>query len=138
MSSHIEQSHFIGRFLLDRGIGIDTWKLAEQFGYYDWVLNETFLIPAGFSTDFASIPRFAHVLLPKNGEYDAPAVLHDWLYYAALTNRDTADFIFLEAMEVLGVPKWKRVLLYRAVRDFGWKAWNKHRKQGHSYATRDF
>ncbi|EKR1709092.1 DUF1353 domain-containing protein, partial [Salmonella enterica subsp. enterica serovar Carrau] len=30
-----------------------------------------------------------------------------------------ADLIFLDGMTVLGVPKWKRTVMYQAVRVFG-------------------
>lgn len=120
---------FTTRFVLERVIGsADTWYLELPLGYLSTLVGELFTVPARFKTDFASIPRCVHWLLPKNGEYDAPAVLHDWLYATGTTNRETADYIFLEAMESIKVPAWKRALIFGAVRKFGWKAWNEHRK----------
>ncbi len=120
---------FTTRFVLERVIGsADTWYLEIPLGYLSTLVGELFTIPARFKTDFASIPRCVHWLLPKNGEYDAPAVLHDWLYAMGITDRETADYIFLEAMESINVPAWKRALIFGAVRKFGWKAWNEHRK----------
>ncbi|EKP8882834.1 DUF1353 domain-containing protein, partial [Salmonella enterica] len=37
----------------------------------------------------------------------------------ALRTKKEADKIFLDGMTVLGVPKWKRTVMYWAVRVFG-------------------
>ncbi|EFQ2560931.1 DUF1353 domain-containing protein, partial [Salmonella enterica] len=37
----------------------------------------------------------------------------------ALRTKKEADLIFLDGMTVLGVPKWKRTVMYWAVRLFG-------------------
>lgn len=84
------------------------------------------VVPAGFKTDGASIPR---LLWPVFGHpferYAAAAVLHDSLYRIKTMSRAEADRIFLEAMAVLGVPKWKRNLMYAGVRAGGWWYWNR-------------
>ena len=122
-------SGFQSSFILERGIGVDTWKLNSTLQYLSEMLNDTLVdVPAGFETDFASIPRFFHRLLPKNGDYDAPAVVHDFLYSTALCDRQTADLVFLESMKSIGVSFWKRWSMYQAVHWFGWAAWNNHRK----------
>jgi hypothetical protein len=94
-------------------------------------------VPAGFPTDFASIPKAFWSILPPYGKYTKAAVLHDYLYakheYAGVENqvipvtRKEADLIFLRAMEVLEVGRVKRWVMYQAVRGFGGKAW-KQRK----------
>jgi len=81
--------------------------------------NRRIMVPAGFRTDFASVPRLFWRILPPFGLYGKAAVLHDWLYFEAMLSRETADGIFLEAMVELGVAKWKRRIMYRAVRMFG-------------------
>jgi len=89
------------------------------------------IVPKGFETDLASIPRwFAPFGFTKLGRYDKAAVVHDWLYRSiASTSKDPltytmsrflADAIFREAMMTLGVETWRRVLMYYAVRLFGW------------------
>ena len=80
-------------------------------------------IPAGTTTDFASIPWFVYWLIPGFGQYDKPAVVHDWMYRTACVSRVVADAIFLDGMAQCGVPEWKRKLIYRAVRRFGKKAY---------------
>ncbi|ECE7748109.1 DUF1353 domain-containing protein, partial [Salmonella enterica subsp. enterica serovar Ngili] len=47
------------------------------------------------------------------------AIIHDYLYDNALRTKEEADLIFLDGMRVLGVPKWKRTVMYHAVRMFG-------------------
>src|SRR5690348_11529740 len=38
-------------------------------------------VPIGFVTDFASIPRVFWTMLPKDGLYTYPAIIHDFLYW---------------------------------------------------------
>ncbi|EGK0744441.1 DUF1353 domain-containing protein, partial [Salmonella enterica] len=58
-------------------------------------------------------------LLPPDGKYAKAAIIHDWMYDNALRTKKEADLIFLDGMTVLGVPKWKRIIMYYAVRLFG-------------------
>ncbi|EFQ7393763.1 DUF1353 domain-containing protein, partial [Salmonella enterica] len=57
--------------------------------------------------------------LPPDGKYAKAAIIHDWMYDNALRTKKEADLIFLDGMTVLGVPKWKRIIMYYAVRLFG-------------------
>lgn len=41
--------------------------------------DERFVIPHGFDTDLASVPRVFWALLPPSGTYERSAVLHDFL-----------------------------------------------------------
>ncbi|EOI6844551.1 DUF1353 domain-containing protein, partial [Salmonella enterica] len=76
-------------------------------------------VPAGFVTDLASVPRIFWTILPPDGKYAKAAIIHDWMYDNALRTKKEADLIFLDGMTVLGVPKWKRIIMYYAVRLFG-------------------
>lgn len=97
------------------------WLLIEPLRYER--ANGTFVeVPAGFVTDFASVPRFFWRVLPPTGDYGKAAVLHDFLYrhgFSGGFGRRVADLVFLEAMRELGVPWWKRSVMYAAVRLFG-------------------
>jgi hypothetical protein len=57
------------------------------------------------------------------------AVVHDYLYSSrGLTGRYSraeADGIFREALGDLGVPAWKRTLLWAAVRVGGGRGWGR-------------
>ena len=83
------------------------WAKCEQFWleerlvYYSEKYDETIIVPEGFETDLASIPRPARLLIPKNDSHRAPAIVHDWLCRTARSHDDRkkADHIFLEAMK---------------------------------------
>ncbi|WP_141124948.1 DUF1353 domain-containing protein, partial [Salmonella enterica] len=66
-----------------------------------------------------TIPRIFWILLPPDGKYAKAAIIHDYLYDNALRTKYEADRIFLDGMAVLGVPRWKRTVMYWAVRWFG-------------------
>jgi hypothetical protein len=102
-----------------------TWRLTQDFGFAigSEDSEKTVDVPAGFATDFASVPCILWIVLPKWGKYGNAAVIHDYLYYEQSTSRLTADNIFLEGMMVLDVPRWKRYCLYSGVRIGGWWAW---------------
>lgn len=129
------------------------WEVLEPFEYRlgapDGV--ERVVIPAGFLTDFASIPRALWPALPPTGKYGKAAVVHDWLYQrreirqspsyespaghivlkpvvTRLVNRGQADAIFNEAMAVLEVRRTQRWTIFSGVRVGGWVAWNNYRR----------
>ena len=84
-------------------------------------------VQRGFETDFASIPRPLRIIIPKLGRYNKAAVIHDAIYQDVVPGfrftRKEADIVFLDGMADLGVPKWKRTLMYWAVRIGGFLAW---------------
>lgn len=85
---------------------------------------DTIVVPPGFETDFASVPRIPVAWLVAGDTAVAPATLHDWAYTLQFCSRDEADELFREAMEVQGVGWFKRRAMYRAVRWFGASAWD--------------
>lgn len=101
------------------------WRTARSFVYCvgGEESNDGIYVPVGFETDFASVPRGLWNLCPPDGPYSQAAVLHDYLYQKHLRPRDECDAIFLEAMGVLGVPDWKRYIMYFCVRLFGGLFW---------------
>ena len=101
------------------------WRVDEPFEYHIGSPESGMVIRvrAGFKTDFASVPRLFWRIFPPTGTYGKAAVIHDHLYRTALTSRAMADAIFLEAMGVLNVARWKRWAMYLAVRWFGWAAY---------------
>lgn len=78
-------------------------------------------VPAGFTTDGASVPDWLqHIFDPFDPDYATAAVIHDWLYYKKLVSRKEADKIFLEVMLKMGTPRWKAYTFYYTVRLVGW------------------
>lgn len=108
---------------------------GHPFVYQSDLLADPIIVPVGFYTDFASVPRFLPLVYACLGDTaHAPAVIHDWLFYCALVPRKRADQILLEAMGVCGLPAWRRWPIYVGVRLGGWVAWNNHRRQGNPQA----
>lgn len=98
------------------------YRLTSEFKYDSSV--GTFTVPAGFVTDFASIPKPLWNLLPPTGSYGKAAVVHDFLYRTpGQASKEIADAIFLEAMAALDVGVFTRYTMYLAVRLFGGKAY---------------
>lgn len=106
----------------------DYYRVLKPFRYYIGEKGSAHWINVdrGYLTDGASVPRLFWPLVPPLGRYAQAAVVHDKLcetlhvYSEARKamvdiTRHTADSIFLEAMVVLGVPTWKRNLMYSAV-----------------------
>lgn len=107
----------------------DAHVAVKQIGEQDWELLapltyegawETFVVPAGQRTDFASIPRYFVWFLPRYGRYTRAAILHDYLWRElATTGRMRwvdADGIFRRAMRELDVSFLHRWLMWSAVR----------------------
>jgi hypothetical protein len=57
----------------------DWWELYEPF---EETLSDgsTILIPAGYVTDFASVPMLLWSFFPPIGKYNRAALVHDYLY----------------------------------------------------------
>ena len=109
------------------------WILRRGFKFYyenhKTGYREDVIIPEKFITDFASTPRIFYPVFPPIGIYNKAAMVHDYLYSVdckILVSRIDADLFFLQAMEVLGVKKWKRFLMFYAVRIFGRKHFRKN------------
>lgn len=104
------------------------WKLKEQVVYTLEDTQEQILVPKGFSTDLASIPRTLWVFYAPFGKYSRAAVVHDYLYRTQTKTRKESDKIFYKAMKDDGVATGIRHQVYLMVRLFGWFAWNKNKK----------
>jgi hypothetical protein len=122
--------------VIDTGDG-RKWQLAEDFEYHvgSKDSDEVIKVPAGFITDFATIPQFLWGIFPPTGRYTKAAVIHDYLTankgriphataddntitYRCYTKKQV-DKIFLEAMKVLGVNIVTRRVIWAAVSAFG-------------------
>jgi hypothetical protein len=112
-----------------------SWRLVENFTWFESDLggpDGTMIdVPAGFVTDFASIPRVLWNLLPPSF-YAKPAILHDYLYFKGkvgdlVVTRAEADKVFRDALKETGVSKTKRWTMWLGVRVGGWRAWNIYR-----------
>ncbi len=101
-----------------RRVDANTWAIVEPLVYQGrW---ERFVVPAGFRTDFATVPRLVAWVVPRFGVYTLAAILHDWLctegiHSGAVTSRE-ADGLFRRVMRESGVPVLRRWLMWCGVR----------------------
>lgn len=97
--------------------GRTTAILVYAFRYKHPASGAEIHVPAGYITDFASIPAAVRGTFPPFGRHAKAAVLHDWLYLVGEDGqRAFADRVFLDAMAELGVSAVRRNLMYQAVR----------------------
>ncbi len=104
--------------LCTRKTGKNEWELTTPLLYRSKLLGRKIIVPVGFKTDFASVPRLPLVYLAFGGIGDKAAVVHDYLYHSAF-DRDLADAILKEALIVCNVPLWKAWMMWAGVRCFG-------------------
>ena len=108
------------------------WVLLDEFGYDVGFLgsDDTITAPAGFITDFASIPKIAWSIIGGPwGKYGKAAVIHDYLFATQQKSWRETNQIFLEGMQVLGVSWLKRTIMYSMVTAFSWVSWLRAKKK---------
>ncbi|HEU4881999.1 MAG TPA: DUF1353 domain-containing protein [Longimicrobium sp.] len=86
------------------------YVLLEPFKYVPPQGREPIVVPAGFVTDFASIPG------PLQGAFgpsvhDLPALVHDYLYWRQSCSRTQADEVFYVALDAVGVSSVRRMMI---------------------------
>lgn len=111
--------HFDGRLLLTPMDDGRRWVVDETFTYHNGD-ELSVVVPGGFVTDLASVPRLLWNLFPPFGTYTRAAVVHDVLYCKHTLDRAICDGIFREAMKTCGTGIVTRTVLWVAVRCFGW------------------
>lgn len=91
-------------------------------------------VPAGFVSDFASVPWLFRRFFPSFGAWNGAAIVHDYLYQAGAVvghdiTREYADRAFLALM--LSNPscsRFKAHAMYMAVRIGAYGVWYGYRK----------
>jgi hypothetical protein len=87
-----------------------------------------FVVPDGFTTDFASSRLFRWNFLSVDAATSHSSVLHDYLYATGKVTRLQADKYFHEGLrDTYGTTKMDRLKGYLGVRLGGWKAWYAYR-----------
>lgn len=106
------------------------WIVAAPFRYESDLLRGIVVVPTGFETDLASVPRALQGILPASGPYNRASVLHDAGYFGKLVTKDGArihlvkakcDLLFREAMLLAGVDPRLAEHMYQLVVVFGKK-----------------
>lgn len=97
-------------------------RLLEDVIYQD-KYGRVFTVPAGYETDYASIPRALSWVYPKDGPYRKAAIVHDYLITNGLDKKEfeiesnRVDEIFREAMDDIGgIPKIRQYIMWTGVR----------------------
>jgi hypothetical protein len=111
------------------------WRLEAAYDYLDDPNRIT--VPSQFTFNLASVPRaFWWLIAPFELSIAAP-LIHDFLYRhrgdppaGAIApprrySRKQTDLLFRKVMSQEGVPAWRRVAAYHAVRWFGAGAWDR-------------
>ena len=92
------------------------------------LVYENLTVPAGFSSDGASVPRFFWRIVFPPGDNRAlrAAFLHDYIYrtHPAGWNRAAADELFRRVLIEDGISRNSANMAYWGVRLFGSSAWN--------------
>lgn len=124
-----------------RLVGPDRFILNSPVVYFD---NDrparTLTAPAGFFTDFLSIPLIGSVFISRTGRSAAAGVIHDALYsgqavlsdemrrrYPSGCTRRDADALLRVMARELGESWATSTALYVSVRAAGWYRWNQYR-----------
>lgn len=98
--------------------GRAVWQLQTELAFHSEIYGLV-VVPAGFETDFASVPRAPLAFWLTGDTAHASAAVHDYLcrvdYPQARISWRTAADVFREAMKHEGVPAWRRALMHWAV-----------------------
>ena len=106
--------------LMVKSLNDERWELTEPLRY-ETREGEIIVVPKGFITDFASVPRIPIAFFLAGNTAHKPAVVHDWLYSKEIASkgyftRRESDRILREAMEDEGIWWWRRWLMWLGVR----------------------
>jgi len=118
-------------------MGVRQWEIAEDFHFK--LKGESYVIPAGFTFDGASVPKFLASWLSPTGVLLMGGLIHDYAYkYETLKRKDgstmgtlsqkQADVIFRDINIEQNGFHLLNYLAYWALRIGGFVAWNAHRK----------
>jgi hypothetical protein len=104
------------------------WALDEPLIYESDLLKCTITVPAGFNTDFASVPRVPFAYMFFGDKAHREAILHDYCYRKnsiPIVTESQANNLFFEAMTLRGKPAWVRYTMYWGVCLGGWTSFHK-------------
>lgn len=119
MRSEVEASCWISDMVVAPATtSMRRWKLQRDFPVHIrvGVRVQSVVVPKGFVTDFASVPRILHAVFPPMGKYGAAALVHDYLCVEKPVTRKEADKVFYNIMNRHDVKSWKAKIMYAAVR----------------------
>ena len=112
--------------------GRQLWELLEPLAYHSDEFGLV-VVPEGFRTNYASVPRLPVVFLVAGDRAHEEACVHDYEYTVRRRTREQADRQFLESLQAEKpierdaenrTPAWLAKAMYQAVRFGGQGAWD--------------
>ena len=85
--------------------------------------GDTYVVPAGYVFNLASLPWWIGWALTKLGKHQRAACLHDWFYDNRTNSKTWADLQFRQAMDMDSVKGWRKWMAWSGVAVGGWFAW---------------
>jgi hypothetical protein len=99
------------------------WQLLEPLSFQSSVTGKLHTAPAGFITDFCSVPRVPGVYAMLGDRARKAGTIHDHLYTTHEVDRETADKVLREMLGQNGVDDIEAQAFYVAVRVGGGSHW---------------
>jgi hypothetical protein len=102
------------------------YRLDEDY-CFSFRKKKEIWIPKGFEFDGASIPQIFWSIIGGafHPDFLEPALRHDWAYITRCIGFLDANWLFLSDLQGIGVPWWKRNLMWSAVASAGWLYYRK-------------
>ena len=110
------------------------WILDEPLIYHSDKLGSDIIIPRGFETDFASVPRVPVIYSLWGDRVHREPVLHDYLYRTdsvPVVPRKIADYLFREALIATGKPFYISHCMWAGVRIGGGSSYHRRSVRDH-------
>lgn len=105
------------------------WVVNSPLEYYSPLVG-LISVPAGFETDFASVPRVPVAFWFYGNRAHREGVIHDYLFRSdsvPSVRFNIANEVFLEAMECRKKPWYVRYPMYSAVCAFSYPCFHKRK-----------
>lgn len=99
-------------------LGDGKYRLEKPFHYVPRSRERVVIVPIGFESDLASVPRIPVIFAAYGGRGSWAAIIHDYLCHQAqdhVPDRRIADEIFLEALQDAGMSQAEAWPMYIAV-----------------------
>jgi hypothetical protein len=107
--------------------GALTAIVQRPMSYHIGTTRDSIGVPAGFVTEFTSVPRALWPELSPVGEHQRTAIIHDYLYWMQPCEREETDNLLMIAMKQDGVSDLQRGAVYAGVRMASADVWNANR-----------
>lgn len=103
--------------------------LLEPMRYVVGNTSVAITVPAGFVTDYASVPEKLWSIYSPHDQYSRAAILHDYLYWTQKCKRSQANRLFLIAMKESNVPEVTRQYIFAGVESGGEAPWEENKAE---------